>query len=103
MGATVVCRSPYGPFSSSMATLYTGMGFAALMQDDRGTFSSGGKFEMFQRANDDGATTLEWVVQQPWSNGEMYTIGISADGMGEIAMILQHPPMLKGQWWGWTT
>jgi putative CocE/NonD family hydrolase len=33
----------------------------------------------------------------------VYSVGISADGMGEIALILQSPNMLKGQWWGWTT
>jgi len=58
---------------------------------------------MFRRAADDGTTTIDWVVGQPWSNGDVYTIGISADGMGEISLILNKPPNLKGQWWGFTT
>lgn len=99
----VFCRSPYGPLSRSLAMLYTGLGFVAVMQDDRGTFSSGGTFNMFRRASADGATTIDWVVRQPWSNGEVYTVGISADGMAELALILAEPPNLKGQWWAWTT
>jgi len=38
----VICRSPYGPSSKSMALLYTTLGFVAVMQDMRGTFFSGG-------------------------------------------------------------
>eukprot|EP00929_Paragymnodinium_shiwhaense_P120856 TRINITY_DN9291_c0_g1_i1.p1 TRINITY_DN9291_c0_g1~~TRINITY_DN9291_c0_g1_i1.p1 ORF type:complete len:638 (-),score=131.00 TRINITY_DN9291_c0_g1_i1:197-2110(-) len=99
----VICRSPYGPFTSVFANFYVGSGFVAVMQDARGTYKSGGNFTMFRSANDDGAATLDWIAQQSWSNGEVYSMGFSADGMGEIAMILQHPKQLKGQWWGWTT
>mmetsp|Transcript_56821 Transcript_56821/g.166306 ORF Transcript_56821/g.166306 Transcript_56821/m.166306 type:complete len:635 (-) Transcript_56821:32-1936(-) len=101
---TVVCRSPYGPMTSALALIFVVLnGYVAVMQDDRGTFLSGGTFDMFRQANDDGLRTLEWIVSQPWSNGEVFSVGISADGMGEIAMLLQQPPMLKGQWWGFTT
>jgi len=72
-------------------------------QDDRGTAASGGNFTMFRSGADDGIVTLDWITQQPWSNGEVYTVGISADGMGEIALILNKPQMIKGQWWSWTT
>jgi hypothetical protein len=101
---TVVCRSPYGPLSSSLALVFVATtGYVAVMQDDRGTFTSNGTFDMWRTAGGDGLQTLEWIVAQPWSNGEVYSVGVSADGMNEIAMILQKPPMLKGQWWAWTT
>jgi len=99
----VVCRSPYGPFTNSLAGLFTALGYVAVMQNMRGTFDSQGTFDMYRTAAHDGRQTLDWIVKQPWSNGEVYSVGISADGMGEMAMILDNPPMLKGQWWAWTT
>jgi putative CocE/NonD family hydrolase len=99
----VVCRSPYGPFTNSLASLFTALGYVAVMQNMRGTFDSQGTFDMYRSAASDGRQTLDWIVKQPWSNGQVYSVGISADGMGEIAMILEKPPMLKGQWWAWTT
>jgi predicted acyl esterase len=101
--AAVLCRSPYGHASNWLATLFVNSNFVAVMQDDRGTLTSGGTFDLFRMANDDGVKTMEWIISQPWSNGVVYSVGISADGMGEIAMVLKQPKMLKGQWWGWTT
>jgi len=78
-------------------------GFAAVMQDDRGTYYSGGKFDVWRSAVADGRSTMDWITKQEWSNGEVYTVGVSADGLNEATQVIGAPPMLKGQWWMWTT
>jgi hypothetical protein len=102
--AAAVVRSPYGPTSEQIADLFVASnGFAAVLQDDRGTFTSGGNFDMFRTARADGRSTMDWVVKQPWSNGDVFTMGVSADGINEASQVIGAPPMLKGQWWMWTT
>jgi hypothetical protein len=102
--AAALVRSPYGPTSEHLADLFVlSNGFVAVLQDDRGTFTSGGKFDMWRTARADGRTTMEWIQRQPWSNGDVYTMGISADGINEASQVIGAPPMLKGQWWMWTS
>ncbi len=36
---------------------------------------------MFIGDKDDSQDLGDWVVQQPWSNGQIYTFGASADGI----------------------
>lgn len=96
--STMIGRSPYGPTSDAMAAMYIVLnGFAAVIQDQRGTFMSEGDFSMWHDDALDGFDTLAWIEQQHWSNGKVYSIGVSADGCGSAAMILSQPPQLKGQ------
>jgi predicted acyl esterase len=78
---TLMARSPYGPTSDQIADLFTTMnGFVAVIQDQRGTFLSGGEFTMWHNDAEDGADTMDWIVKQEWSNGKVFSAGISADG-----------------------
>lgn len=102
-GACLV-RSPYGPTTENLADVFVATnGFAAVLQDDRGTFLSGGKFDIWKTAASDGNSTMNWITQQPWSNGEVFTAGISADGINEAMEIKSGSASLKGQMWMWTT
>jgi len=102
-GAALV-RSPYGPTTENLADIFVVTnGFAAVLQDDRGTFLSGGKFDIWKTAAADGNSTMNWITQQEWSNGEVFTAGISADGINEAMMVQSGNPALKGQMWMWTT
>lgn len=101
---TCLVRSPYGPTSENLADVFVGTnGFAAVLQDDRGTFLSGGKFDLWKTATSDGNSTMNWITEQPWSNGEVFTAGISADGINEAMEVIAAPASLKGQMWMWTT
>ncbi len=98
--ATMVSRSPYGPTSDAIAMVYTIMnGFAAIIQDQRGTFLSEGKFSLWQMDAEDGYDTLEWVTKQSWSNGHTFMFGISADGCGALTEMRMKgvDKYLKGQ------
>lgn len=99
----VLDRSPYAG-QTAMCDLYLGSGFAAVSQEQRGTALSGGQFDLWRGESQDAQDTVEWILDQPWSNGEVYTVGISADGIGEAVIALTTGNShLKGQWWGWTT
>lgn len=34
----------------------------------------------------DGLATIQWILQQPWSNGQVYTCGASADGLASFGL-----------------
>ncbi|KAH9254164.1 hypothetical protein BASA81_007753 [Batrachochytrium salamandrivorans] len=102
--AAMVSRSPYGPTSDQMANLFLSTNdFVAIVQDQRGTFASEGKYSLWHQDGEDGYDTLEWIASQEWSNGRVYSCGVSADGIGTAAMILTQPKPLQGQVLMWAT
>jgi len=46
---------------------------------------------------------MAWIVKQPWSNGEVFTMGASADGIATLTPIEIPGIPVKGQWSIWTT
>jgi len=44
-----------------------------------------------------------WIVQQSWSIGKIYTFGPSSDGFSAFAIAPNPPSWLKGQYFIWTT
>lgn len=104
----VLDRTPYGTLAGTpanmIANMYVATGFAAVSQHQRGTAYSGGRFDLWRTDSTDAQDTVEWIIKQPWSNGEVFTVGFSADGIGEAVMALTTGNSnLKGQWWSWTT
>lgn len=100
----MLVRSPYGPTIENLADLFVRSdGYAAVLQDDRGTFLSGGNFDLWRGASVDANSTMTWITQQAWSNGDVFTCGLSADGINQAMAALAAPPMLKGQWFTWAT
>ena len=99
---TVIGRSPYGPTSDQIADLFMlSNGCAAVVQDQRGAFLSEGEFSLWRHDGEDGFDTINWVTSQPWSNGDAFTVGISADACGTAALMLTAPKQLKGQLLMW--
>jgi putative CocE/NonD family hydrolase len=71
---TLLERTPYdkgalhvGPFILRAAT----SGYAVVAQDVRGRFASEGRFFPFVHERQDGYDTLEWLVAQPWCDGNV--------------------------------
>lgn len=53
-------RSPYGPTSDQVADIFMAMnGYAAVIQDQRGTFRSQGNFSVWRKDGDDGYDTMK--------------------------------------------
>eukprot|EP01035_Chromulina_nebulosa_P034394 gene34394-46136_t len=99
---TVIDRSPYGYGDLEwVGDIFLPFGFVAIGQDMRGTEKSSGNFSLWISDANDSEDLGNWVVGQDWSNGEVYTIGASADGMGSIQTLKNDPSWLTAQYVIW--
>eukprot|EP00927_Polykrikos_kofoidii_P023745 TRINITY_DN21767_c0_g1_i2.p1 TRINITY_DN21767_c0_g1~~TRINITY_DN21767_c0_g1_i2.p1 ORF type:complete len:663 (+),score=73.12 TRINITY_DN21767_c0_g1_i2:153-1991(+) len=74
---SVLMRTPYGRKSDFGQVLLAKRGYAVLVQDTRGRFSSDGEFVPVQNEREDGPATVDWMRQQPWCNGKVGVTGVS--------------------------
>jgi predicted acyl esterase len=96
----VLVRLPYDkngrycwmPF---IAGHFTERGYAFLPQDVRGKFRSGGEVNAFVHEVDDGYDTIQWITEQPWSNGDVGMWGDSYYGYTQWAAVASRHPALK--------
>lgn len=91
-------RTPYGRRGvqgGGSVRLLAERGFQVVVQSARGTFGSGGVFEPFRREREDGLSTLEWVVKQPWCAGSVVLVGASYMGFAQWAVADSLPPEVK--------
>lgn len=99
---TVLDRSPYGYGDMEWITdIFLPFGFAAVGQDMRGTEKSQGNYSLWHSDKDDSTDIGNWIVNQEWSNGEVYTFGASADGLGEMQTLKANQDWLKAQYIAW--
>lgn len=77
-----------------VAYMFASQGFAVVVQDIRGRFSSGGTFQLAESDVDDGYDTVAWVASQPWSNGKVGGYGCSTLGINQVMMSQRRPPAL---------
>jgi predicted acyl esterase len=91
---TVLIRTPYGRFSED-TDLYTGNGYATVVQDLRGTGESEGEYESNRTYPSDGHAAIEWTADQVWSDGTVGMVGNSALGVAQYAVAQGAPPALK--------
>src|SRR5690242_2856572 len=74
---TVLFRTPYGRKGPS-AKSYRGFlqrGYAVVIEDVRGRYASGGVFGTIRQEGPDGSDTINWIVEQPWSNTRVAMAG----------------------------
>ena len=69
-------------------------GFAVVIQDTRGRYTSDGEFYPFLNEIDDGYDTVEWCAAQPWSTGKVGTYGSSYVGATQWLAAVSRPPSL---------
>ena len=106
----VLERTPYGKCEASRAELDLGMaqpyargemaayfvqsGYVVVYQDCRGRHGSQGEFEKYLSESDDGEDTMRWLVEQPWCNGRIGTMGLSYAAHTQLALAVKAPPGL---------
>ncbi|MBW4720442.1 CocE/NonD family hydrolase [Saccharothrix obliqua] len=81
----------YGTFALRAAS----EGYAVVMQDTRGRGASGGRFTPFVHERDDGYDTVDWVVSQPWCDGNVGMFGGSYDGVTQWQGAMSGHPALR--------
>ena len=100
----VMDRSPYGQFGIELlADLFVPAGFISVCQDMRGTGLSQGHFSNWKADADDSEDTGNWIINQTWSDGSIFTFGASADGLGAFTTNYNSPSWLKSQYYVWTS
>ncbi|WP_330274757.1 CocE/NonD family hydrolase [Lentzea sp. NBC_00516] len=93
---TALIRSPYGRrlFGAVMARPLAERGYQVVIQSVRGGFGSGGTFDPMRQERADGLATLDWLVEQPWSDA-IVLYGLSYLGHVQWAVADQVPPQVK--------
>lgn len=100
----ILDRSPYGQFGIELlADLFVPAGFISVCQDMRGTGLSQGNFSNWKAEANDSFVTGNWIVEQPWSNGVIFTFGASADGLAAFPTNYNTPAWLQSQYYIWTS
>jgi len=70
-------------------------GWAAVVQNERGTGWSDGPFSLIGHGAEDCADTLTWIAGQPWSNGHVGLIGCSSSAENQLRVAAEGHPALK--------
>jgi putative CocE/NonD family hydrolase len=90
-----ITRYGRGPVDGSIPGLeafWAKHGFASVMVDERGTGASFGSVRYGKATLDDTRAVVDWIVQQPWSNGRIGAIGGSYEGTtSELLAATGHP------------
>lgn len=97
----IIERTPYGKreCENPHAPYFAERGYAVLIQDVRGRYRSPGIFAQFADegwgTRQDGYDTIEWAGTQPWSTGNVGTIGLSYSCFNQNLTVVTQPPHLK--------
>ncbi len=91
----ILSRTPYNAGQIEQADEWVLRGYAVVYQDTRGRFRSEGEDRPWLGEKDDAEDTLNWLVQQPWCNGQVGMYGGSYPGFTQVAAARTGHPALK--------
>lgn len=91
----ILLRTPYGKENKEhsypdLANILACLGYAVLVQDVRGKYSSEGEFNPFIHEENDGYDTIDWVTSQVWSSASCALYGFSY--LGSCAWLAARDP-----------
>ncbi|MFD0672799.1 CocE/NonD family hydrolase [Cohnella sp. GCM10027633] len=93
---TIVVRTCYDRNLRKEAFLrWAYKGYAVVNQDVRGRADSEGELVPFYHEREDGSDTIDWIIAQPWSNGDVGMWGASYLGYVVMAAATSGHPSLK--------
>lgn len=92
----ILVRTPYGkdgtyPYGG-MIPLLVQQGYIVAIQDARGRYESEGKYRARYWDRKDGYDMVDWLVDQPWTNGKVATFGCSYLGETQITLAAEKHP-----------
>ena len=96
----VLVRLPYDKnsryvFMDRVAERFTARGYVLVVQDVRGKFRSEGETLAWTGEVNDGYDTIEWIVNQDWSNGVVGMFGDSYYGFTQWSAVASEHPALR--------
>ena len=97
----LLTRTPYnkevGPLVNESFDVLRAVqtGYVVVAQDTRGRYASRGDFNPFFDEARDGADTIAWAADQPWSTGAVGMFGASYFGATQWTAATQAPPALR--------
>jgi putative CocE/NonD family hydrolase len=94
----ILQRTPYLKTSSRALEVgreFAKRGFVYVWMDVRGRGDSDGEFVPYRNDGRDGYDAIEWCAAQPWSDGNVGTIGGSYAGRIQWLAALEQPPHLR--------
>ncbi|MBI3327993.1 MAG: CocE/NonD family hydrolase [Nitrospinae bacterium] len=97
----ILLRTPYNKTFGRIAYLQldpmrtASQGYALVIQDTRGRFTSEEEFYCFKYESEDGYDTVEWAARQPWSDSSVGMYGASYMGATQWLTAIARPPHLK--------
>jgi hypothetical protein len=93
---TVLIRTPYNRKTQAVLgyRMFRHYGYAVVIQDARGRYASQGVFGSTGQEGPDARDTIEWIVQQHWSDGRVVMAGNSYLGIAAWWAAVQDIPNL---------
>jgi putative CocE/NonD family hydrolase len=93
----LLLRTPYGKDGMDVRDFVQAArrSYVVIVQDTRGRFASEGAWDPFQFDAEDGADTVGWAADLPYTDGQVGMFGCSADGFTQWAAATEQPPALK--------
>lgn len=93
---TLLVRTPYNRKSRAMSSyrFFARRGYAVVIQDTRGRYASQGNFGKVEQEGADGNDSINWISEQPWSNGRVGMVGSSYLGIVQWWAAIQDNPHL---------
>jgi uncharacterized protein len=85
-------RAPIGP-RHALPDFLVAHGYAVVVVDSRGSGASSGStpFPFNPRELQDYGEVVDWIVEQPWSDGQVGATGISYEGIAAELLTAAHP------------
>ncbi|MFL5846634.1 MAG: CocE/NonD family hydrolase [Solirubrobacteraceae bacterium] len=90
-------RTPYNKDMAASPEIFrmASAGYAVVVQDTRGRYASGGRFEPFANEADDGEDTIAWLVEREWCDGAVGGFGSSYVGATQWLAAARAPAGLR--------
>ena len=100
---TLLQRTAYDKSNSLNSVVLPGLeplraveeGFAVVIQDVRGRYSSGGLHRTFESDRRDGVETVDWIRKQLFSDGAVCSYGLSHNGLTQLLLAAEQPNGLR--------
>lgn len=91
----LLTRTPYNKDGAAgEGRYYAERGYVVVANDVRGRYASEGTWRLIADDPNDGFDVVEWIAQQPWSDGKVGTFGTSYPGGTQHALAEMNPPHL---------